>query len=269
MLTQDIIGWIATGSSAIVYAAPSAQVLNIFKGTFNYKDLPTGFIGSTYIYCFIWYFYGNLILSKQLIVSNLIGFVLSLFFTITYLYYKKKKFRNDSIINALVIGFGTLVIYVIFSQILLDHYIVAKICIGATLIALIYPFYLMYRVINEKNYKLISNVTVLFSIISGILWSVYGYMRNNYYIPYLNSLVAFVGIVEIVIMIIYRIKHPTIERIREISTIVIDSSGDDDYSKKINSADVKEGMESAEEGENIKAIPVKIVAKKKSKETRV
>ena len=269
MSTQDIIGWIATGSSAIVYAAPAEKLFNVFKGHFNYEDLSTGFIGTTYINCFAWYFYGNLIYSKQLKICNLIGCGLSLFFTIIYLACEMKKFLTDTILNALIVASGTWTAYRTFSIILTDHYIVAKICIGTTLIALICPLYLIYRVINEKNYRLIPNVTVVFSILSGILWSVYGFMRNNYYIICLNLLVVFVGITEIVVSKIYKTKYPTIEQIREISTIGIESSGDDENAKKTDSAAVKVGMESAEEGENIKAIPVKIVAKKESKETSV
>ena len=269
MSTEDIIGWIATGLSAIVYAAPSGKLLNVFKGRFNYEDLPTGLIGTTYINCFVWYFYGKLILSKQLKVCNLIGCGLSLFFTIIYLACEISKFLTDTILNALIIASGTWTAYRTFSIILTDNHIVDKICIGTTLIALICPLYLIYRVVNEKNYRLIPNVTVVFSILSGILWSVYGFMRNNYYIICLNLLVVFVGITEIVVSQIYKTKYPTIEQVREISTIGIESSGDDDNAKKIGSVDVKVSEESAEEGEKIKAKPVKIVAKKESKETPV
>ena len=267
MSTLDVFGWVATGLSAVVFCGPAAEFFNVFKGRLSYEDTSTFLIGTTYCNCLAWYVYGNLIASKQVKFCNLGGCCISLLFTVIYLAYEIKKYLTDTILNALIVFTGSWAAYRALTIILANPPNVGKVCIGTAGIALICQLNLVYRVIREKNYKLVSVTVAVFTILSGLCWDIYGFMEKNYYIVCANSLYVLVAIIQIVVSRIYKKKYPTIEQIREISTIGIESTGEDESSKKQASASVKIGEES--EGEIIKAKPVKITGKPESQETPV
>lgn len=266
MTSQDIIGWIATALTAVYFASPSSQFINVFKGRMDYEDTPTVLIGTIYCNCLAWYVYGDLIFSQQLKICNLIGCGLSLLFIIIYLAYEIRKFLTDAILNALIVFTGTWAAYRALTIILADPAIVGKVCIGTSLIALCCPSYLMYRVVREKNYRLISMVVSIFTIGGGAAWTIYGFMEKDNYIIIPHILTVLVGVAEIVVRNTYKKKYPTIEQAAETSTIGIESTGEES-TKKTEGVTVKIDDESAEEGEKIKAKPVKIVTKKETKET--
>ena len=264
MSTEDVIGWIATGLSSLVFAAPASQFINVFKNRLDYEDTPTVLIGTIYCNCLAWYVYGDLIFSTQVKTCSLIGCGLSLLFIIIYLAYEVRKFLTDAILNALIVFTGTWAAYRALTIILADPNIVGKVCIGTSLIYLMCPLYLMYRVYREKNYRLISLVVAILSILGGIGWAIYGFMEKDYYIVCPNLLAVLIAIVQIVVRKTFKTKYPTIEQAAETSTIGIESSGEES-TKKPETVDVKIDEESAEEGEKIKAKPVKIVTNKEPK----
>ena len=268
MLTEDVIGWIATALSLIVFIAPAPQFLNVLKGKLDYEDSPTVLIGSIYCNCLAWYSYGDIIFSDQMKTCNFIGFLISSIFIIIYLCYEIKKFLTDAILNALIILTGSWAFYRALIYILADPSSVGKVCTLTHLIALSYPSYLIYRVVKEKNYTLISYVVSGASILSGIFWGIYGIMESDIYIPVLYFLGVCVAISQIVVSRVYKNKYPTIEQAPEASTVGIESTGDDEISKKPETAEVKIDEESEEKGK-IKAKPVKIVTKSETKETPV
>ena len=269
MSAEDVIGWIATVFSIFVFAGPSVQFYNVLKGRLDYEEAPTILIGTMYCNCLTWYVYGDLIFSQQMQVCNFIGCCFSLLFIIIYLVYEVKKYTTDAILNALIILTGTWAAYRALIYILADPITVGKICVGIYSVTLLYPLYLIYRVIREKNYRLISYVVAGCTIISGMFWGIYGIFENDYYIIIPYSLAVLVGIAEIVFSRIWKAKYPTIEQAAETSTIGIESTGDDEISRRPETVEVKIDDENDEKGDKIKAKPVKIVTKNESKETPV
>ena len=179
MLAEDVIGWIATALSLIVFIAPSAQFLNVIKGRLDYEDSPTVLIGTIYCNCLAWYSYGDIIFSNQMKTCNFIGFLISSLFIIIYLFYEVKKFLTDAILNALIILSGSWAFYRALIYILAEPSTVGIVCTLTYLLALLYPLYLIYRVVKEKNYRLISYVVSGSSISSAVFWAIYGIMERD------------------------------------------------------------------------------------------
>ena len=268
MLVEDVIGWIGTAFSLTVFAAPATQFLSVLKGKLDYEDSPTVLIGTIYCNCLAWYSYGDIIFSDQMKTCNFIGFLISSIFIIIYLCYEIKKFLTDAILNALIVLTGTWAGYRALIYILADPSIVGKVCALTYLIALLYPLYLIYRVVREKNYTLISYVVSGASILSALFWGIYGIMERDNYIIVPNFLGVGVAVAQIVVSRVYKKKYPTIEQAPEASTVGIESTGDEEVSKRPETVEVKIDEEGEEKGK-IKAKPVKIVTKSETKETPV
>ena len=262
MYNDEIIGTIATVFSVIVFAGPAVQFYKILRGRLNFEEAPTVLIATMYCNCLAWYAYGELLFSQPVQICNLIGCCLLLLFSFTYLAYEIKKYTIDAIINTLIILFGTWTAYRGLIYILGDYPdTVGNICLGTYFIALLYPLHLIYRVIREKNYKLVSYIITGCTIISSIIWTIYGIYRLygiNYHIIFANSLGVIVGIAEIVISRVWKVKYPTIEQAREVSTLGIESNANDEiYGKQ----ETKTEDENEEKVNKSKAKPVKIVTK--------
>ena len=206
MSAHNIFGWIATAFSSVVFTVPINKYINLFKGQLNYEDLPIYSLGAAYSNCFLWYLYGKLMFSHQLRVCNIIGCGFSLFFITVYLAYEIKKFIIDTVLNALIIFTGTWTAYRTFTSIVTDRPTVGKICIITTLFVLFSPLNLIYRVISEKNYKLISLPIAIFTIFSGVFWVIYGFLRHNFYIICANLIISLVGVLQIIVSEIYKKK---------------------------------------------------------------
>ena len=265
MLIEETSGWIAAVSSAVVFAAPAAQFMNVLKGRLDYEDTSTVLIGTIYCNCLTWYVYGDLIYSDQMKICNLLGCCFSLLFITIYLAYEIKKNFVDAVLNALIIFTGSWAAYRFLTSILADPVDVGKVCAATSLIALIYPFNLLLRVIKEKNYRLISFVVAGFTLPSGVCWFIYGIMLHDYYIMCPNLLAFFIAVAQIIVKKKYKAKYPILELVPETSTVGIESTSDGANTKNQDSVEVKADEDSGEEGTKIKAQPVKIVAKNESK----
>ena len=262
---QDIFGWMGAVSSTIVYAAPVTQFINVVKGRLNYEETPTFLIGTIYCNCFTWYSYGYFVFSIQVKTCSFLGCILSLLCSIIYLSYEVKNYLKDAILNASIIFTGTWAAYRTYFILFGDDSVVGKACIITSLVALTHPLFLIYRVFREKNYRIIPLEITELNIFGGICWIIYGYMEWDNYIVFVNLLIIFVAVAQIIVVKKYKIKYPSIEQAAaQISTIEIESTGDYDNSKKQDTGEVKIDEESVYEKEKIKAKPVKIVTKKES-----
>ena len=269
MSAGEVFGWIATYLSIPVFMSPTIDFIEVLKGTLSYEKTPIFLILTTYFNCLTWYYYGCLNINQNIKMCNLIGIISSLIFSIIYIAYEIKKLFTDAILNALIIFTGT---WASKRQLTINYAeftILGNICIGTTLIQLSYPSFLIYRVIKEKNYKLIPLVTTIFFLLSGICWIIYGLIENYYYIIFANLLNVFVSVAQIIVYKNYQNKYHIIGQFNEISNKGIDSSGDDDNSKIIDYVDDKINVESREEKEKIKPNLVNITNKKKVIKTSV
>ena len=252
---ENAFGWIGTVLTLSFFISPIIPFINVFRGRLNYEDTPAIVMCASYCNCLVWYVYGLLINSSQIKVCNMIGCSASLLLISIYLLYEIRKYTTDAVLNAIILFTGSWSAYRALTVIFNDPSIVGKICVCATLVVFISPIQLVYRTITEKNYKLIPIVSAVLSVLSGAAWVIYGLMRKDYYVAGPNTMGVLIGILQIVVWNLWRKKYPTIEQVKEIATIGIESNDDGDFKKE---TDIDKNDD---EGGNIKVKPVKITSK--------
>lgn len=262
MFLEEVFGWIGVFFNILIYLSPTISFIKIYKGKLDYEDAPTIFIVTTYCNCLIWYIFGILVLSEQVKYCSIIGCYICTIFIIIYLIYEIREFIADTILNALLLFTGTLAVYRVLSIIFPDSGIVGKLGIFTTLIYLLYPLLLIYRVTKVKNYQLIPIFLPILNILSSICWIIYCSFIEENYLIIAHSLIIFVGIYSCLIRQYYKIKFPTIEQTKEIATIGIESTGTEE--KKIETNIQK--VEEENDDDKIKIKPVKIITKKDKEE---
>ena len=260
MSTEEIFGWIAIILSIIIFASPAFQFIKVFNGHLDYDHTPIIFIVTIYCNCFTWYIYGDLVSNKKIKTCNILGFIISLILIIIYLFYEIKKFFMDAILNIGIILTGTWATYRFITIVLADSFYIGKLCILTSLIPLMCPLELLYRVVKEKSYKFISFLFIEIILANEVCWAIYGFIIKDYYIILGNLFGVVFVISRIIFNKIYKNKYTSNGKNGEISTIGIESIGNDAFSKKSNSAVEKIDDENFEDGDNIKAKPVEIIS---------
>ena len=108
---EDIFGWVALALTMFIYISPTIPFFNVLRGLISYEETPGILVSATYVNCFCWYIYGDMIFSDQVKICNCIGAICSLCFITIYLVYEIKKYTLDAILNALIIITGSYATY--------------------------------------------------------------------------------------------------------------------------------------------------------------
>ena len=166
MKYHELFGWLATTLTMCFYISPVIPFINVIKGNLKYEDTPIFVITTSYVNCFCWYIYGNMIMSSQIKLCNGTGAISSLVLICIYLLYELKQFKVDAILNSLIIIVGSLALHKTLTVLIWDQSITGKICNVTSIIVFLSPIQLIYRVITEKNYILIPIYTAYVSFIS-------------------------------------------------------------------------------------------------------
>lgn len=148
---EDIFGWAALCLNMCIYLTPVLPFINVLKGKVSYEDTPGVLVSATYVNCFCWYIYGDMIFSDQVKICNCIGAIISLCLIVIYLVYEIRKFTLDAILNALIIITGSYATYRGLTIVVDDDAVIGKICNVTAIIVFLNPMYLIYKVIREKN----------------------------------------------------------------------------------------------------------------------
>jgi solute carrier family 50 protein (sugar transporter) len=252
---QEIFGWVATGLTMCFYISPVIPFINVFRGKLSYEDTPAIIVSTSYVNCFCWYIYGDMIFSDQIKICNLIGAISSLVLMCIYLGFEVRKYTIDAILNALIIITGSYAVYRGLTIIIDDDAIIGKICNGTALIVFLSPIQLIYRVIKEKNYNLIPIYTAWVSLASTGCWVIYGVFLSDFYVIFPNVIGIVLAITQIFVFLNYKRKYPSIGHTT--STIGIENTGNEEIKKEEDTV-IKEDEENQK---NVKEKPVKIVAK--------
>ena len=88
---EDIFGWVALALTMFIYISPTIPFFNVLRGLISYEETPGILVSATYVNCFCWYIYGDMIFSDQVKICNCIGAICSLCFITIYLVYEIKK----------------------------------------------------------------------------------------------------------------------------------------------------------------------------------
>jgi uncharacterized protein with PQ loop repeat len=229
---QECFGWAATAITVLSFLSPVFPYINVLKGKLNFEDTPAVLVTTCYVNYFCWYIYGDMIFSDQIKYCYMIGGIVNLVLMIIYLAYEVKKFLVDSILNTLILITGTWALYRALTIIIDDDRIVGKICIGTSCIVFLSPIQIIYKVIKEKNYILIPIYNCYMIFLYAICWVVYGIFITDFYVVFPNSIAIVLALIEIIIYLNYKRKYPAIGEREFSSTIGIETTSNEEPSKK-------------------------------------
>ena len=234
---KDYFGWAATYLTILFFVSFTTPFFKIFKGKMKYYDAPIFVICVNYINCILWFIYGNMIFSYQIRICNQIGSISTFILILVYISYHIKKYILDSILNAIIVIYGTFVFYNYFPIIITDKaYIIGKICIASKFCVFISPIQLIYLVINEKNYLLIPIYASFASFCSGICWVIYGYLIKDMNVIVPNMFEILLGFSQFSIFFYYKKFYSKLE----ISNNTIHFESKEDVEIIINEKNSKE-----------------------------
>ena len=253
---EDVFGWVATCLTMCFYISPVIPFIQVFKGKLSYEDTPGILVTASYVNCFCWYIYGDMVFSTQVKICNCIGAISSLCLICIYLAYEVRKYTLDAILNTLIILTGSYAVYRGLTIVVDDDAVVGKVCNVTSIIVFLSPIQILYRVFREKNnYFLIPIYTAWVSLFSTGCWVTYGILISDIYIQIPNIIGIILAIVQICTYIVFKRKYPTIgERDRDTSTIDIDNTVDE----KKETNNIKDDEENQTD---VKEKPVKISSK--------
>ncbi len=202
-----IFGYVATCLSTCFYCSLSLPFFDVIRCKRNYEYTPIAFINTIYVDSVAWYIYADKILCDQLKLCNTIGACCTLLLIIIYLVYELKKYLIDSILNALILILGTLVLHKGLTIVVEDAQMVGKICICTKIISFLIPIILTCRVIKEKNYKLIPIYSTVINVLVSSTWLGFGICINliSQIIP--NALGVFFSILNTSLWIYFYINR--------------------------------------------------------------
>ena len=250
----QVIGYAAIGLSTCFYICLSIPFVHVLRCKQNFEFTPIGLINTVYVDCVAWYIYGNKLSCDEIMLGHKIGACCSLLLIIIYLAFEIRKYLIDTILNALILILGTLVLHKGLTMVIEDSNIVGKICIGTKLITFCIPMLEMSRVFKDKNYKHISLHNTLFCCAACLAWAIFGKCANDINAICANCLAVVLCLVQLGIRWNYKRKYANPG---EITTIGIESTGVDD-SKKEEKMDMNVDEESQDKA---KEKPVRIVTK--------
>ena len=203
-LMQELIGWTAFGFSLIFYINPFHKFYNLFKEKISIEETPIGLVSLSYISCFCWYIYSDMLSCNPIKISNLVGTVINGFWIIIYLYYEIKEYLKDAILNALITISGSYLIYLVLDTIIENDETVGKICIGVVCILCIFQIRTIFKTLAEKNLIYIDINHSWLTLTTVTLWGIYGYMVNELYVVFPQVLFGSMAIAEITIFAHYK-----------------------------------------------------------------
>lgn len=228
---EDVFGWVATCLTMCFYISPVIPFINVFKGRLNYEDTPAILVTASYVNCFCWYIYGDMIFSDQVKISNMISAVICLIFMLIYLAYELKRYLIDSILNTLILITGSWAVYRALTIVIDDDRVVGDICIGTTFIIFLSPIQIVYKVFKEKNYNLIPVFSAIIYLFTCLFWFIYALLIKDFYLAFPHALGIILASLEIVLYINCKKRYPTIGDNVTTGTIDIVTGGNDDNKK--------------------------------------
>ena len=142
----DMVGWAAIGLSCCFYFSLAIPFFHVLRCKLNFEYTPIALINTVYVDCVAWYIYGTKLSCDQIILGHKIGAGCSLVLICIYLAFELRKYLVDTILNALILILGTLVLHKGLSMVIEDAQMVGKICIGTKLITFCIPALMVFRV---------------------------------------------------------------------------------------------------------------------------
>lgn len=250
---ESVFGYLATGISLSFYISLVIPFFKVLRCKLNYKYTPVALIITIYIDSITWYIYGELNIYAQLQLCSIIGFYCTFTLIVIYLALELREFLVDSILNALLLYLVSSIIHKSLSVLIGVSEKVGQICVCSKIITFFIPILMVYKVIKDRNYKLISIYTTLAYMASCIGWASFGKYTNDLYIILANIIGIFLCFIQFIVYFIFKRKYPKYNG----ATIGIERSISEE-SKKVEIIIMAINDESQEK---VKGKPVKIINK--------
>ena len=238
---QNIIANTAIGLSVAFFLTLVIPFFNVLRCKLNYEFTPIALINTIYVDSIAWYIYADKIICQPLKLCHTIGAICTLLLIIIYLAFELKKYLVDSILNLLILILGTLVMHKGLTIVVEDAQMVGKVCIATKLITFFTPILMIYRVIKEKNYKLISINNTFTCMCACIGWVLYGKFTNDINIMIPNIAGIVLCFIQFIVYLNIKKKYP--HYVGPSSTIGIETTSGDDVKKGDNAIKIDEDSE--------------------------
>ena len=213
---EDTFGWIGCFLNTCFFLVELIPFINIIRGKVYFEDSPGFFMSASYANSFLWSIYGDLVFSEQIKTTNMIGCLICFIALMIYLSYERKKYLLDSILNFLMIFMVSWAVFKYLSIEVDDDRVVGKLCFCSSCIIYMHFYYIIYRVVKEKNYMLIpfNHITIYF--VNSIIWIFYGIVTNDFYVILPNSMGTLLSLIQVLLkMILPLMKIMEMKRIKK------------------------------------------------------
>lgn len=223
---RDTIGWAGTMLTLFNYFSPAIPFIHLYQGKLKYEETPAFIVSSNYVNCFCWTIYGSIIDSDPLQICNLIGVLLNLVLICFYLFHEVKKYRDDAVTNIIILVLGSFAVYKGLNS--MGYFekknAIGKICNITSLAVFIYPIQIIYKVLKEKKYDLISINTEYICATAYCCWFIYGLFILNIYIIIPNIIGISISCFQIYIFNYLKKRRITFEEKESSRTIGIENT---------------------------------------------
>ena len=207
MEMTDIVGWAAIGLSSCFYLSLAVPFFKVLRCKLNFEYTPIALVNTIYVDCVSWYIYGTKLSCDQIILGHKIGACCSLVLICIYLAFELRKYLVDTILNALILILGTLVLHKGLSMVIEDAQMVGKICIGTKLITFCIPALMVFRVFKEKNYGLISLNNTIICCAACSAWCLFGKCTNDMNAMCANGIAVLLCLAQICVYFSFKNKY--------------------------------------------------------------
>ncbi|KAG7397002.1 hypothetical protein PHYBOEH_001452 [Phytophthora boehmeriae] len=169
--------------------------------------------------CVAWGLYGLLIKDYfPLVITNVIGLTLSLFYLVVYYRYEhnKSSLQLQILVTTLLL---LLLVWYPFVAIYLGqeaenvHDIVGFITVAISAVMFGSPLVLVKRVIQERNTELLPLTMIVAGAVNCVLWLAYGLLRNDMFVIVPNAANLLLGVLQLLLFCIFpRGDYETVEK---------------------------------------------------------
>jgi hypothetical protein len=220
----ETCGFIASCLTLVYYAKMAVPFIRLIEGKVNFEETPGFYACITYVNCLCWYIYGDFLYSDKIKYIYLIGAIINFIFVFIYLYYEIRKYKQDAILNGLIILSGTYMIYVGLTIVIDNVDVIAKICFASYSILFLFPMHVIYIVIRYKNYYVIPLYSCCGTVITSLCWAIYGYGITESFVIYPHAIIVILYAILIFIHLNYKRRYPIAIKKKTVSTIGIDNN---------------------------------------------
>ena len=226
---QKIYAYVTTSFSVLFYYTLSLPFFKVLCCKLNFEFTPIALIGTIYADAITWFLYADKIFCDQLKLNSLIGGCCSLSLILIYLAFQLKKYLLDSFLNFIILILGTSALYRGLNIIIEDAQLIGKIAIGTKIITFFSPISIIFIVMKEKNYKLISvNITLTYFCYC-IAWCWFGKVINDINIMIANGIGAVLCFIQFIVYLNFKKKYSYYDG--SSYTIGIERSSNEDVKK--------------------------------------